>query len=136
MPHFYFAFRLNTGSPLLLMYADICWATFVDGIMARHRKRKITFWTLGVLVILLVGLRLALPSLVQRYVNEKLDELPDYDGHIGDVDIHLIRGAYSIDDVDIEKTTGSVPVPFFSARKVDFSMEWREIFQGALVGEI
>lgn len=89
-----------------------------------------------IFVAALVAFRLALPALVQRYVNDKLDELPEYDGRIGDVDIHLIRGAYSIDDIDIEKTTGSVPVPFFSARKVDFSMEWREIFQGALVGEI
>ena len=104
--------------------------------MRRHRKTRVTLWTLGVLIVALIAFRLALPSIVQRYVNQKLDELPEYDGSIGDVDIHLIRGAYSIDDVDIEKTTGSVPVPFFSARKVDFSMEWREIFQGALVGEI
>jgi hypothetical protein len=105
-------------------------------VMRRHRTRKVLLWTFGVLVVALIALRLALPTLVQRYVNQKLDELPEYDGHIGDVDIHLIRGAYSIDDVDIEKTTGSVPVPFFSAEKVDFSIEWREIFQGALVGEI
>ena len=102
----------------------------------RGRKKKITFWTVLVLVIAVIALRLALPTLVQNYVNEKLDELPDYDGQIGDVDIHLIRGAYSIDDVDILKTTGAVPVPFFSARKVDFSVEWREILHGALVGEI
>lgn len=100
------------------------------------RKRKTLGWAVVILVVLLVILRLALPSIVQRYVNNKLDELPEYDGSIGDVDIHLIRGAYSIDDVDIVKTTGKVPVPFFEAQKVDFSMEWRELFHGALVGEI
>lgn len=102
----------------------------------RSQTRKRTISVLLIFVAALVAFRLALPTLVQRYVNDKLDELPEYDGRIGDVDIHLIRGAYSIDDIDIEKTTGSVPVPFFSARKVDFSIEWREIFQGALVGEI
>jgi hypothetical protein len=84
----------------------------------------------------LIAFRLALPGLVRDYVNEKLDTIPEYDGHVGDVDIHLIRGAYSIDDVDILKTTGRVPAPFFAARRVDFSMEWRELFHGALVGEI
>ena len=102
----------------------------------RSRKKKVIGGVLILLITALVTLRLALPTIVQHYVNNKLDELPEYDGRIGDVDIHLIRGAYSIDDVDIEKTTGSVPMPFFSARTVDLSMEWREIFQGALVGEI
>jgi hypothetical protein len=102
----------------------------------RSRGKKLTFWIILILVIGVVVLRLALPDIVQRYVNHKLDELPEYDGHVGDVDIHLIRGAYSIDDVDIEKTAGAVPVPFFAAKKVDFSVEWKEIFQGALVGEI
>ena len=100
------------------------------------RGKKFALGTVTVLVLALVGLRLALPTMVQRYVNDKLDELPEYDGTIGDVDIHLIRGAYSIDDIDIVKTAGAVPVPFFSARTVDFSMEWKEIFAGALVGEI
>jgi hypothetical protein len=101
-----------------------------------NRRKKIAIWTVFILVFAVIAFRLALPSLVQKYVNNKLDELPEYEGQIGDVDIHLIRGAYSIDDIDIVKTTGDVPVPFFSARTVDFSMEWREILHGALVGEI
>lgn len=102
----------------------------------RSRRKKIALGVIAIFVLALIVFRLALPSLVQKYVNDKLDELPEYDGQIGDVDIHLIRGAYSIDDIDIVKTTGDVPVPFFSSRTVDFSMEWREILHGALVGEI
>jgi hypothetical protein len=102
----------------------------------RTRRRKIIVLVGSLVLMGLIVLRLALPTLVQNYVNQKLDELPEYDGRIGDVDIHLFRGAYSIDDVDIQKTTGSVPVPFFAAKKVDFSMEWREMLHGALVGEI
>ena len=102
----------------------------------RIKIRKVLFWTVLLMVMVIVAFRLALPGIVQNYVNNKLDELPEYDGRIGDVDIHLIRGAYSIDDVDIVKTSGNVSLPFFAARKVDFSMEWREMFHGALVGEI
>src|SRR5687768_12661631 len=89
-----------------------------------------------VLIGLLICFRLALPYLVENYVNRKLDQLPDYDGRVGEVDIHLLRGAYSINHVDIVKTTGEVPVPFFAARKVDFSIQWRELFHRSVVGEI
>src|SRR5688572_30425729 len=102
----------------------------------RTRTKKVLFWTVLLLVVAGVAFRLALPTLVQNYVNKKLDELPEYEGRIGDVDIHLVRGAYSIDDVDILKTSGAVSEPFFAAEKVDFSMEWREIFHRSLVGEI
>jgi len=103
------------------------------------RKRR---WTRGatttvvILALLLGALRIALPDLLQRYVNRTLDRIPDYDGSIGDVDLALIRGAYVIKDVKIVKTTGKVPVPLFKARKIDFSVLWRAVFQGKAVGEI
>ena len=57
-------------------------------------------------------------------------------GHVAAVDIHLWRGAYTIHEVTIEKTTGKVPVPFFSAPAVDLSVEWGALWHGAVVGEI
>ncbi len=91
---------------------------------------------LTVLLILLIAVRAALPWWIERYVNRTLDRIPDYDGRIGDVDLALFRGAYSIEDIKIVKTTGKVPVPFFEAPLVDFSLQWGAIFQGKLVGEI
>src|SRR5437870_3590939 len=98
--------------------------------------RKGVIWTLGILIVLLVGLRLALPSIVEKYVNRKLASLPGYTGRIGKVSIHLIRGAYTIHGINVLKKEGEVPVPFFEARKVDFSMQWSELFHKSLVGEI
>ncbi len=88
------------------------------------------------LVALLIGLRVALPWIVKWYVNKTLDEMPEYAGSIGDVDIKLWRGAYQIHDVDIIKTDGDVPVPFFSASNVEFSVQWAALFEGALVAEM
>jgi len=59
-----------------------------------------------------------------------------YDGKIGEVRIHLWRGAYSIDDLSITKMTGNVPVPFFVAKRVDFSVEWNALLQGRIVGRL
>ncbi len=101
-----------------------------------HRISRATWITICVILVLLIGLRLALPSLVKNYVNRKLDQLPDYGGSVRDVDINLIRGAYSIEGVDVNKTTGKVPVPFFSVSNVDFSLQWKELIHGALVSEI
>lgn len=101
--------------------------------------RRLARWQLQVLIILvalLFGLRVALPWIVKSYVNRTLDEMPEYAGSIGDVDIKLWRGAYQIQDVDIIKTDGDVPVPFFSASNVEFSVQWKALFEGALVAEI
>lgn len=101
-----------------------------------RRASRLQFQVLIVLIALLVGLRVALPFIVKWYVNKTIDEMPEYDGRIGDVDIHLWRGAYSVDDIDIVKTDGDVPASFFSSSNVDFSVEWKALFHGALVGEI
>jgi hypothetical protein len=84
----------------------------------------------------LLGARAYAPIAIQRYVNRVLDATPGYQGRIGDVDLALLRGAYTIESVAIERTGGRVPVPFFRSREVDLSLEWRALFDGALVGEI
>lgn len=89
-----------------------------------------------VLVLLLVGARLALPYVVLRYVNKTLDELPGYSGRVADIDISLWRGAYQIKGLRILKTGGHVPVPFVSARLIDLSVEWKALLHGSIVAEI
>jgi hypothetical protein len=91
---------------------------------------------LAVLALLLLGARAAAPTLIQRYVNRVLDRTEGYRGSIGDVDLALLRGAYTIEDVRMDKETGKVPVPLFRSREVDLSIEWRALFDGSLVGEV
>jgi hypothetical protein len=98
------------------------------------RRNKILLG-LGILVLVLGAARLALPYAVKDYTNRKLAGLQAYDGHVGDIDIHLWRGAYSINDIVIAKTGSSRPVPFFKARRVDFSVEWRNLLRGRIVAQ-
>jgi uncharacterized protein YhdP len=98
------------------------------------RKRKTVIALLAVLA-LLVAARVALPFIVEDYVNDKLAALDGYDGHVGDIDIHLWRGAYSINDIKIVKEGASRPVPFFRSDRVDFSVEWRSLLRGSIVSE-
>src|SRR6187401_1087517 len=98
-------------------------------------RRKL-LWIAVILLVAALIVRAMLPIWVRDYVNRKLSEMEDYRGHVADVDIHLWRGAYTIHTVEIKKVTGHVPVPFFAAPAVDLSVEWKALFNGALVGEI
>ena len=93
-------------------------------------------WTLVVLVVALVAARLALPTLARRIVNQKLSEVPGYVGHVQQVGIHLYRGAYSLDGVEIRKGNGAVSEPFLSADTIDFSLAWKWLLRGHFVSRI
>jgi len=101
-----------------------------------RRKSKIIFYGLVVFGFGLIGFRLYLPTWVKNYSNRVLDKIPGYHGHIDDVRIHLWRSAYSIIGLNLLKTGGSAPVPFFSAPKIDFSLHWGALFHGQLVGKL
>ena len=89
-----------------------------------------------VLAVTLGVARAVLPRFVRDYVNRTLDKNQLYSGRIGQVDIHLWRGAYGIQDIRISKTTGNVPVPFFAAKRVDFAMQWDALRHRKLVGRM
>jgi hypothetical protein len=98
------------------------------------RSKKII--ALAVIVLVLVGVRVALPTVIKHYANRTLDELEGYSGHITDVDLQLYRGAYQIEGISIVKTGGKQPVPFFSASELDLSVQWAALLDGAIVAEI
>lgn len=99
------------------------------------RRRDTWLVALVVIVVIVVAIRMALPTLVRNYVNDQLQALDGYDGHVEDVDLSLFRGAYGIDHIEIVKTGSGEPVPFFSSERVDFSVEWRSLLRGSLVAE-
>ena len=98
-------------------------------------RRKVLI-IIGIIVLVLIGVRIALPYIIKNYVNNVLSSIPDYTGSIDDVDLNLWRGAYKIQDVKLLKTSGKIPVPFFSADEIDLSVEWGALFKGSIVGEI
>ena len=70
----------------------------MDDLGAPRRKRHRIWRRVGIILLVLalvlgVG-RAILPWAVQNYVNRTLDLNPLYQGNIGEVRIHLWRGAY------------------------------------------
>ena len=100
------------------------------------RKRKIVYIVLGSLLIILIGLRIALPYILLNYVNRQLTMIDGYTGHVNDIDVALYRGAYTIKQIKLDKTGGKVPVPFFAADIIDLSVQWKALLKGRIVAEI
>jgi Domain of Unknown Function (DUF748) len=105
-------------------------------VSTRPWYRSRWLYALLVVAVLLIGVRAALPIVVKRLVDKKLDELPGYTGRVEDIDLSLWRGAYQIKGLRILKTGGKVPVPFVSARLIDLSVQWKALFDGSIVAEI
>ena len=79
-----------------------------------------------------------LPYVVLKLVNDRLTKIKGYYGHVVDIDIALIRGAYQIDSIYLNKvdTITNKQTPFFSASVIDLSVEWKALFKGSVVGEV
>ncbi len=87
------------------------------------------------MALALLAVRLALPPVLEAAINRRLEKIPEYSGRVADIDLHLWRGAYQLSGIRIEKTTGGIRQPFFSARQIDFSLAWRDLLRGRIVGD-
>lgn len=99
------------------------------------RRRDKWLIAVVVLIVALVAVRAAMPTVIRDVLNDQLQALEGYDGQVDDVDLALWRGAYGIDNIRIVKTGSGQPVPFFSGDRLDFSVEWRSLLRGSLVAE-
>ena len=103
-----------------------------------HRPfyRRKRFLIPGIVLLALIAFRLYLPTLVKNYVNQVLAELPGYYGQVSDIDIALIRGAYTIEGLYLNVVDGQTEVPFLKLPQTDISVEWKSLFKGRIVSEI
>ena len=101
------------------------------------RKRR-TIKILLIIVAVLVVIRLILPFVVLHYANKSLANMKGYYGHIEDIDLALIRGAYKIDSIYLNRLDSNTQkqTEFFSASLIDLSVEWKALFHGSIVGEL
>jgi len=98
-------------------------------------KRK-RFWIPAIVILALVGFRLALPFLAKKYVNKTLANIPNYYGQVADIDISLIKGAYTIKKLYLNKVNAKTQVPFLNFENTEISIQWKSLFKGKIVSEI
>lgn len=101
---------------------------------ARFNKKR---YKIPIIIItILVVVRLLLPFAVKKYVNGVLADIPGYYGQVSDIDISLLRGAYVIDNLYLDKIDAGSKVPFIRLEETDISIEWKSLFKGRVVSEI
>lgn len=99
-----------------------------------YKKKK--FVIPFIVIILLIGGRIYLPYWVKDRVNNTLANIPGYYGQVKDIDIALIRGAYVIDGLYLNKVDAGTQIPYLNFPKTDISIEWKSILKGKIVSEI
>lgn len=105
--------------------------------MAENRTRRHrTIIVFGVIVVLLIGLRAALPFIVKDQINSRLASLEVYSGHLEDIDLAFWRGEYDMVNLVIEKRGGDTTEPFLWVPRAAISIEWQALLDGAVVGEV
>lgn len=104
--------------------------------MVMNKNGKRLWYIVGTLVVLLIALRIALPYILLKFVNREIDTLEGYEGYVKDIDVSLIKGAYTLRGIRLDKDSYKIPVPFFAASDIELSIEWEPLFKGSLVGEI
>jgi len=99
-----------------------------------YKKKKVLIPL--IILLVLIAARLYLPTWVKGYINEVLADIPGYYGQVDDVDLSLYRGAYTIKGMYLNKVDAETQVPFLKFPETDISIEWKALFDGAIVAEL
>jgi hypothetical protein len=89
------------------------------------------------IVLFILGVRVALPFLIENRINKAIDDIEGYHGHVDDVDLKLYRGGFQLNHLTIfEEASENPEIPIVHLPLLDFSIEWRAVFKGRFVGEV
>ncbi|MBL1232010.1 MAG: DUF748 domain-containing protein [Vicingaceae bacterium] len=97
-----------------------------------NKTKTIILSIIGLFIIV----RLALPYILLKYVNKALSDMDGYHGNVKDLDVALLRGAFTLKGLSIEKENSNIPVPFLKLNEIELSIHWKALMDGAIVGEI
>jgi hypothetical protein len=100
------------------------------------RRRTQALVVVGTILMLAIVLRAVSPFAVEAYVNRQLASMGEYRGTVGEVDLSLVSGGYTLHDVTIVKVDGDVETPFVDIDQMDLSLQWRALSRGSAVGEV
>lgn len=68
-----------------------------------NSRRRKAARALIIIIAILVVIRLTLPYVVLHFAHKTLAEMDGYRGHIKDIDLAIIRGAYKIESIYLHK---------------------------------
>jgi hypothetical protein len=88
-----------------------------DKKVKRRSYKKKRYIVPIAIIIVLITIRLLLPFLVKNYFNGVLADIPGYYGQVEDIDIVLVRGAYTIEGLYLNKVDAGSEIPYLDLEK-------------------
>lgn len=99
-------------------------------------KKIFKGFMLFILLLVLLAyiiIKFVLADYVRDYLNAQLQNMNGYYGHVAAVDLDLIAGRYRLEQFTIKKSDGKIQTPFFDAKHIDFTLDWRALFHGRIL---
>jgi hypothetical protein len=87
-------------------------------------------------VIFLLIVRASAPSLTTWYINRIIQQTDGISGTVRGINLALLRGSYTIHQVNIKKTEDGQDLPLFSVERIDISILWDTLLTGKLITKI
>ncbi len=85
-------------------------------------------------LILVMAVYVAAPYLIKNYLNDNvLRDMGDYQGHVEDVDVNLLRGSYALRDVYMYRKEGNSEIPFFYVDSFFIALSWDALIEGEIL---
>ncbi|WP_161554288.1 DUF748 domain-containing protein [Stenotrophobium rhamnosiphilum] len=91
---------------------------------------------LTVTLVVIVGGYVVLPLAMKTYINHRLENLPNYRGHVDGLSVSLLAGSYQLQNITLEQLNSATNEPLFTATTVDVAILWGSLFKGLIVAEI
>lgn len=96
---------------------------------------KITGEGLFVVLLILLALRVSAPYVLEWAINSQLEKAEGIYGQVADVDLHLYRGGYEIEGIQLFMEKGDKEYPLLEIKQLDLSILWRALINGHIVAE-
>ncbi len=87
------------------------------------RRKRLLLWTFIVIIAVLVIIRIALPIVALKVINNKLETLPTYSCVVKGFDINFLEKSITLKGVEMKKQNGKVDVPFFTSGNIYVHLE-------------
>jgi hypothetical protein len=98
-----------------------------------YKQKK--FYIPTIIILVLIVFRILLPQILLSQTNKYLSKFsPTYYMHMNDLDISILRGAYTFEGI-----TGNLrgdDKKFLDISVIDVSIAWRHIFKGKIVTDV
>lgn len=89
-----------------------------------------------IIAAVFILIRISLPYAILYFVNNSIKDIPEYTGKIEGVDLHILKGNYQIQNVQMSWLKDNEWVQVVDIPSIQISTVWSKILQGKIVASV